>query len=590
MQIRRILFISFFLTLSSLSLPLLGVLFFSSRDALELEIGRSLNHEAIMLMEEVDMLMFEQIQNTYSWSRLDIMQEARIGDIDKRLSQFLSSVESGYQGMYRELFYTDSAQRIVAASAAGLIGNFHAPSAQETLTTVPTGTIYVADPFTAQPAADNGDLLIRAPVYDDYSTALIGQFYALFDMQQLYRLLDKASTSGYGERHIVLLDAQGRCIAASATLRRQGLMASPAFADWQPAEHEQVFVHAGEPVTGSPVLVGHARSAGYLGYARLGWSILIIQSTAEAFLPIRALWWLYGLVTVFAMLLAFLASHWISRRIAKPLLALTTWIREVRHFDKLIPPQVGGTVEIRELEMAFRQLFTELEHSREHVIQTAKLATVGEMSAIMAHEIRTPLGIISTSAQWLQREQGLSPEGREMSQFILDESARLRKLVTTLLECARPREPAMLPQDVHQLLRQSVELLSKQAEKKHIHVYLSLQAANPVLLCDGELLTQAFLNLHLNAIQIVPEHGMIHVRTRIQDRHLSIEFADNGPGIGASDQQRLFEPFFSRREGGFGLGLTVTRQIVLAHHGELSAAASDLGGASFTMTLPTSQG
>jgi signal transduction histidine kinase len=338
------------------------------------------------------------------------------------------------------------------------------------------------------------------------------------------------------------------------------------------------------------VLIAYANSGGYLGFAQMGWSILIFQSTEEAFLPIQGLWWIFGPVMLFTLILAFLASHWISGRIAKPLLALTNWIREVRHQEKLTYPQVGGTIEIQELEMAFRQVFLELERSREHVIQTAKLATVGEMSAIMAHEIRTPLGIISTSAQWLQREQGLSPEGREMSQFILEESARLRKLVTTLLECARPREPNMLQQNVHDLLKHCMELLNKQAGKKHLQIQLSLQASNAVILCDGELLTQAFLNLLLNAIQILKDGGIIQIHSSSLGQYLSIEIADNGPGISKEDQQRLFEPFFSKREGGIGLGLTVTRQIVLAHHGSLSATTSHLGGACFILNLPITQG
>jgi signal transduction histidine kinase len=590
MQIRRILFISFFVLLSSVALPLMTVLFFTSRNTLEQEIGRNLNHNAIMLMEEVDMLMFERMQNIHSWSRLDIIQEARIGDVDKRLSQFLNDVESGYQGMYRQLFYTDSRQYIMAASDARSIGGFHPQAATETRSTVPEGELFMEDIQLSTPADQNASLVIRTPVYDRYTAENIGQFYGLFNMEQLFRLLDKASSPDTEKYFIVLLDAQGRSIATSANLRKPEYLGAMLFANWKPAANMNVMVHDGKPVTDSPVLIGFARSGGYLGFAQMGWSILIFQSTKEAFLPIQGLWWIFGPVMLFTLLLAFLGSHWISGRISKPLLALTTWIREVRHQEKLTPPQVGGTVEIRELEMAFRQVFMELERSREHVIQTAKLAAVGEMSAIMAHEIRTPLGIISTSAQWLQREQGLSPEGREMSQFILDESARLRKLVTTLLECSRPREPNMLLQNVHDLLTHSVNLLSKQAEKKHLQIQLFLQAENAVILCDGELLTQAFLNLLLNAIQILGDGGAIHISSKLQAQYLHIEIADSGPGISTEDQQRLFEPFFTRREGGIGLGLTVTRQIVLAHHGALSAGASHLGGACFILNLPITQG
>jgi signal transduction histidine kinase len=294
-------------------------------------------------------------------------------------------------------------------------------------------------------------------------------------------------------------------------------------------------------------------------------------------------------VIILTMFLAFLASHWISGRIAKPLLELTTWVREARYLEKQTPLHVGGTVEVRELELAFGEMLQELERSREQVIHAAKLAVVGEMSAIMAHEVRTPLSILSTSAQWLQRERSLSPEGKEMTQFILDESDRLRRLVTTLLECARPREPQMLQQNIHDLILHVIDLLTIQAEKKKLHIEQQLHARNPMIVCDGELLTQVFLNLLLNAIQIVPNNGMIRIRSNSFAQQITIEFADNGPGISADDYQQLFDPFFSKREGGIGLGLTVTRQIVQSHHGTLSATASEWGGACFILQLPITQ-
>jgi signal transduction histidine kinase len=349
-------------------------------------------------------------------------------------------------------------------------------------------------------------------------------------------------------------------------------------------------VHKGEPITATPVLVGYASSAGYLGYAQMGWSILVFQSTAEAFLPIHSLLLMFGVVIMLTLILAFSASHWLSGSIAKPLLALTQWVREVRYFEKLSLPNVDGAVEIRELATAFQDVLQELEQSKEQVVQTAKLAVVGEMAAIMAHEIRTPLGIISTSAQWLQREDGLTSEGKEMSQFILDESARLRKLVTTLLECARPREPHRLELNLHELIVRTVELLKIQAENKQLRVEKQLQAENPMTLGDSELLTQVLLNLLLNAIQIVPDAGLIRIQSSCSGQTLRIEIADSGPGIDVDDYQRLFDPFFTKRAGGIGLGLTVTRQIILAHHGKLSAVPSEWGGACFILELPNIKG
>ncbi len=586
MQIRRIILVSFFLLLSVIALPLMVVLFFSAREVIEEEISRNLNSDAIMLMEEVDMLMFERMQNVHSWSHLDIIQEARIGDVDKRLSQFLADVESGYKGMYRSLFYVDTEKRVIAASAAEIIGSIHSVTAKEVKAEVPNGEVFVESLEFPLPPYNETNLVIRAPVSDSYSTKNIGQFYGLFDMQQLFRLLDNASSSSSGERYIVLLDGEGRAIAASANLRKLEVLSKKIFIDWKPREGSALYVHKGEPITDTPVLVGYSSSTGYLGYVQMGWSILVFESTAEAFLPIRSLFIMFGVVIILTMSLAFSASHWLSGSIAKPVLTLTKWVREVRYVEKLKQPQVDGAVEIRELATAFQDVLQELEQSREQVIQTTKLAVIGEMSATMAHEIRTPLGIISTSAQMLQREAGLSLEGKEMSQFILDESARLKKLVTTLLECARPRDPYIQKINVHNLIVHAIELLAIQADNKHLRIEQQLEAENPLIPCDGELLTQVFLNLLLNAIQIVPDAGLVQIRTFFLTKYISIEIADNGPGIDADDYPRLFEPFFSKREGGIGLGLSVTRQIVLAHHGKINAGPSEWGGACFTIQLP----
>jgi signal transduction histidine kinase len=144
--------------------------------------------------------------------------------------------------------------------------------------------------------------------------------------------------------------------------------------------------------------------------------------------------------------------------------------------------------------------------------------------------------------------------------------------------------------NLHELIGHAIELLKIQAENKQLRVEKQLLAENPMILGDSELLTQVFLNLLLNAIQIVPDAGLIRIRSACSGETIRIEIADSGPGINADDYQRLFDPFFTKRAGGIGLGLTVTRQIILAHHGKLSAAPSEWGGACFILELPNIKG
>jgi two-component system sensor histidine kinase HydH len=267
---------------------------------------------------------------------------------------------------------------------------------------------------------------------------------------------------------------------------------------------------------------------------------------------------------------------------------LTGWAREFMTTEVRKGPAISGTREVRELGTAFGQMIESLEQSRQQVIHAAKLAVVGEMAAIMAHEVRTPLGILHTSAQMLKREPGLSPEGREMAGFLLEESSRLEKLISTLLECARPRPPRMRERDVHAVLGRAADLLAAQARKKSIRIEWSLDAERPVTACDEELLMQVFLNLVLNAIQMTPAGGRVGLSSRSDARALHIEVRDDGPGIAPERRPRVFDPFHTTREGGIGLGLTVSRQIVAAHGGEIVADASPWGGACFRVSLPYS--
>lgn len=586
MRIHRILLISFLSLFLLATVPIVALSFYASQVALEAEIGRSLKNDAAMLMEQIDMLIFERLQNVHSWSHLDIIQEGRIGDVDKRLAQFLAELEHGYPGVYRSLFYLDKENRIIAAGDPVLIKQSFQPQPDWIRAHVPHGEVFL-EALQLQPPYDRADLVIRAPVPDNYASGDIGQLYGVFDLRQIFRLFDQASHSDAGERFVILLDAEGRTIAASAAARAQKLLLTDTFANWKLNEQNGIAVHTGKPLLDSSVLVGYALSKSYEGYANMGWSLLVIQSTQQAFQPIWALWWLFCSVFIIIGLIAGGVAQGVAGRIAKPLLDLTAWVRRFQKNADCISPKVSGAQEVRELSLAFGQLAEDLERSRQQVVHAAKLAVVGEMAAIMAHEVRTPLGILQTTAQMLQWESALSAEGLEMAHMMVDESARLNRLISTLLDCARPRPPNMQVQDLHKIIARVIDLLATQAQKKALHIDWQAPKNPAIIECDQELLVQVFLNLILNAIQIVPAGGRIRVRTDCSNgESVKITVADDGPGIPPENRARLFDPFFTTREGGIGLGLTVTQQIIAVHGGHLSAGSSDLGGACFTLFLP----
>ena len=590
MNIHRILLTSFLLLLLLATVPIVALSFYASKVALEIEIGRSLKNDAAMLMEQIDMLVFERLKNVHSWSHLDIIQDGRIGDVDKRLAQFLAELEYGYPGAYRNLFYLNQDNRIVAAGNPALTGSPYLPQGDWLTVQVPRGQVFLQT-LQLHPPYEQADMVIRAPVPDNYATGDIGQLFGVFDLRQIFRMFDQVNHADEGERFVILMDADGRAIAASEAVRSQQLLLTDTFLSWKLQEQNGITVHTGQPLTDSSVLVGYAVSKGYQGYANMGWSLLIIKSTQQVFQPIWALWWLFFSAFIITGLLAGGVAERVSGRIARPLLDLTAWIRRFQKTSDDVGPEVSGAQEVRELSVAFAQLIEDLARSREQVIHAAKLAVVGEMAAIMAHEVRTPLGILQTTAQMLQWETALSSEGREMTQMIVEESARLDRLISTLLDCASPRQPSMQPQNLPKIIQRVIDLLATQAQKKAIQIDWLLPINEEIIECDEELLVQVFLNLILNAIQIIPIGGRIRVPTDCSDvAAIKITIEDDGPGILVENCVRLFNPFFTTREGGIGLGLTVTQQIVVIHGGRLAADNSELGGACFTLFLPFSQG
>jgi signal transduction histidine kinase len=207
----------------------------------------------------------------------------------------------------------------------------------------------------------------------------------------------------------------------------------------------------------------------------------------------------------------------------------------------------------------------------------------------MAHEVRTPLGILRSSAQMLQREPQLTAIGLEMTDFILSETKRLNALVTTLLECARPRLSEFVQQDFYAIIEHAVELLQTQLDNKDIQLSLQWQGETALLYCDCDQMLQVFLNLIMNALQHINEGGHIVLSSHADKQQLEICVADDGAGIADTDKANVFEPFYTRRQEGIGLGLTVVQQIILAHHGKIFVTDSTLGGACFHIVLPMSK-
>jgi len=586
MTIRHTLLVSYLLISLVSALFITIMTFVHFREILRVEIENKFKSQATTIMQQIDTALFERFENIALWSQLEIMQEIKVRDVDKRLSHFLKELHNGYGGIYQKIFVVDQRNEIIAASNANMIGSLYPLIDPSSWTNHKNQlqSLHFLDEI-------HNTMYVSIPIRNTFTNGQLGRLYTGFDWKEIDKFLDAQlpfSGSQDSQSYALLMDYQGRIIATSSALKNQ------------PVKFEQLstILPLMTDTTGSlnvnadifnqeNVLVGYALSQGYRSFQGFGWRVLILQPSKNALAPVWNLWIVILILFALTLLLGIIVSIWMSSKIAGPIVKLAEFTHDFMQGKQVVPPHFKSSNEINALSNQFSQMIDNLEQSKQDLIQASKLAVIGEMAATMAHEVRTPLGILVSSAQILQREPQLSEIGQEMTEFILSETERLKGLINTLLECAKPKQPEFVIHDLHHIIEHVTQLLIHQIETKNITLVLQLNAGQSLLKVDRDLIIQVFLNLIINAIQHVKkEQGYIEISSDTQGEVLEILISDNGTGISDTNKTKIFEPFFTQRQDGVGLGLTVVRQIILAHHGKIYVTDSPFGGACFHIILP----
>lgn len=236
----------------------------------------------------------------------------------------------------------------------------------------------------------------------------------------------------------------------------------------------------------------------------------------------------------------------------------------------------------QQLEAATRQL----QDSFEQVKRADRLSAVGQLAASLAHEIRNPLGSIEGAANII-RSPATSEQIREGSLNIIQkECQRLNRLLTNLLDFARPRQPEFRSVDVPRLIDSIFALVGPNAQVQHVSLKKTVAHAPDQLESDPEQLKQVLLNLVINAIQAMPAGGEIEARVDQRDGEAIISIKDQGSGIAEDNLERIFDPFFTTKENGTGLGLSVAHQVITQHGGHIEAERNPERGMTFSISLP----
>ncbi|WP_395853861.1 ATP-binding protein [Cystobacter fuscus] len=242
--------------------------------------------------------------------------------------------------------------------------------------------------------------------------------------------------------------------------------------------------------------------------------------------------------------------------------------------------------EVRGRAEELARLHEELQRTQRQLVERERLAALGELSAVLAHEVRNPLGAIFNALAALRRYQEPDSPGHLLVGIVSEEAHRLNRLVDDLLDFARPAQPQPQPIPLAHLLEEAVNAASP--AQAHVQVEWALAPDVPPIPVDERMMRQAFLNLALNAVQAMPQGGTLRVcaRRRAEGPGAIVEFTDTGPGIPPHLRARLFEPFFTTKATGTGLGLAIVRRNLDAHGGQIAIDFPATGGTTFRLELP----
>ena len=223
---------------------------------------------------------------------------------------------------------------------------------------------------------------------------------------------------------------------------------------------------------------------------------------------------------------------------------------------------------------------------KERLSKAERLSALGEMAAGISHEIRNPLGIIRSSAELLKKKVSKFDPSNTIPDIIVEEASRLNNIITGFINFARPRSPVLSPCRIGEVIEKNITYLSMQIEEKGYTINKNYQNSLPEIQADADMLYQSFLNIFINSMQAMPAGGTIDVAIRADDNIVTIHFDDEGQGIDGEVLEKIWDPFFTTKEMGTGLGLGIVKNIIESHGGSIQIVNREQRGARVTVELP----
>ena len=342
----------------------------------------------------------------------------------------------------------------------------------------------------------------------------------------------------------------------------------------------------GTPITHDVTLAGKPYKVFYLllDPGRFYCLLRPMEKIAEAKQTLT--WYMLAIAVLVMALIAFI-SHRIGKNLTNPITVLVDSTARVATGDLDEQCEIATYDEIGDLATAFNQMTRDLKESRDQLIQAERLATAGKMSASFAHEIRNPLSSMRMLTQMLMQKPEMSEERHQQSiRYILEEIERVDTIVKGLMDFARPSSLDLKQQPLAPILQAVLALMEANLAHHKIQLVLDVLPETPEIQFDSDKLKQAFMNVVLNAMEAMPQGGVLKVSTFTENDSVCIKVVDTGVGIPAEDLEHLFEPFFTKKTRGTGLGLANVKRILEEHGGTVEIDSTPGEGTEVSLGLP----
>ena len=303
------------------------------------------------------------------------------------------------------------------------------------------------------------------------------------------------------------------------------------------------------------------------------------------------------LIGVAGFLLGMIGATLLARRIAQPIKKLMDGTVRVSKGDFSHPIKIESADELGNLAMSFNEMSARLMASREQIeeahkklIQAEKLASIGKLSATIAHEIRNPLTSVKLNIQKVVEDGRLGSLEQEHLAITQEGIGQIEKFIKELLNFTRVSGLQLDYFSIAQIIEESIKMIWDCFEQRRIAIERRFEEGVPEVLVDGDKMRQVFLNVLRNACEAVPEGGKVSLTVSMtaeaRPKKVRIRISDSGGGIPDKDWEAIFEPFFSTKASGFGLGLANARKIVEQHKGTIRVIKKRSPGTAFEILIP----